>query len=243
MTALYAPAARRSLLLSLLFLLTLTSARAEGVAAARIYTRGGESFRLYVDGAPMGTPANSFVLPQLTGGYHWLEFRFPGRRLGPGVQGYRTQAWFAPDFESVYELDAFPSGGRMTLTRVSYAMLGGGGSGYANNYTNQGGTGAAPQCAGLFTPAEVDQFVQSLRDRDFENTRLTMAKDAVNRGSILAQDVKRIMKVFDFEASRLEFAKHAYNRCCDQRNYYVVNDAFDFDASVQSLQRYTNGGR
>jgi hypothetical protein len=45
------------------------------------------------------------------------------------------------------------------------------------------------------------------------------------------------MKLFDFEATKLTYAKFAYNHTYDIGNYYKVNDAFDFESSVDDLNK------
>jgi hypothetical protein len=46
------------------------------------------------------------------------------------------------------------------------------------------------------------------------------------------------MKEFSFDKNRLEFAKRAYKNCVDKRNYYLLNDAFDFDSYARQLNDY-----
>ncbi|MCX7728498.1 MAG: DUF4476 domain-containing protein [Bacteroidia bacterium] len=43
------------------------------------------------------------------------------------------------------------------------------------------------------------------------------------------------MKLFSFEETRLEFAKYAYSKVIDKENYYQVNDAFQFENSIEEL--------
>lgn len=256
------------LLLVLALLLSGLAADATDMVRARIYARG-ESFQLLIDGHVMGPVSNNFQLSVLPAGYHWLEFRFPTRRLPARVTGYRIQAWFAPGFESIYELDPFPPRQRMVLTRVACVPLtsipderqfqwsdpnvdpgydptyGPGGSQSqqpAPNYAPDP-TAASPQCASLLQPQDVTALITSIQSRDFENTKISVAKQAVGNATILAEDVARVMRTFAYENSRLDFAKFAYPRCCDQRNYFKVNDAFEFESSVTELQRFTQGGR
>lgn len=251
------PAVR--LALGLCLALITLSAHATDYVRARVYTRAGESFQLFVDGSPVGQSTSSHQLPALASGYHWLEFRFPNRRLPQGVTGYRTQAWFAPGFESVYELDAFPAGQRMKLTRIACTPLNGGyynSSDYTNNTntttttttTTTGipsgydpATTGAPNCATMMQSNEVTDLINSLQSRDFESTKVSMAKQALDKATIMTDDIKRIVKVFEFESTRLDFAKFAYSRCCDQRNYLRLSDVFEFDSSVTELQRFTSG--
>lgn len=234
-----------------LVLLTL-GAHATDYVRARVYTRAGESFQLYVDGSPVGQSTSTYDLPALASGYHWLEFRFPNRRLPQGVTGYRTQAWFAPGFESIYELDAFPVGQRMKLTRIACTPLDG--TAYTppattpvpGNSYNPGydpATTGAPACAAMMAPNDLNALLETIRSRDFESTKLSVAKQGLDQQVIMAEDVKRIMKLFDYENTRLDFAKFAYSRCCDQRNYFKINDAFEYDSSVGEMQRFTSGRR
>jgi hypothetical protein len=48
------------------------------------------------------------------------------------------------------------------------------------------------------------------------------------------------MKLFSFESSRLEFAKFAYKYTWDINNYFLLNDAFDFESSIDELNKYIN---
>lgn len=246
------PAAR--LALGLCLALITLSAHAVDYVRARVYTRAGESFQLFVDGSPVGQSTSNHQLPALASGYHWLEFRFPNRRLPQGITGYRTQAWFAPGFESVYELDAFPAGQRMKLTRIACTPLNGGyynSNDYTTNQTTttttttttgyEPATTGAPTCATMMQPNEVSDLITSLQSRDFESTKVSMAKQAIDKATLMTDDIKRILKVFEFESTRLDFAKYAYSRCCDQRNYLRLSDVFEFDSSVTDLQRFTSG--
>jgi hypothetical protein len=46
------------------------------------------------------------------------------------------------------------------------------------------------------------------------------------------------MLLFDFEQSRLNYAKYAYGYTYDKGNYFNVNDAFDFETSIQELNNH-----
>jgi hypothetical protein len=46
------------------------------------------------------------------------------------------------------------------------------------------------------------------------------------------------MKVFDFEETRLDFAKKSYSYVFDPNAYYKVNDAFEFELSIEELDEY-----
>jgi hypothetical protein len=50
------------------------------------------------------------------------------------------------------------------------------------------------------------------------------------------------MLLFDFESTRLTFAKFAYKYTFDKGNYYKVNDAFQFESSIEELNQFTREG-
>lgn len=85
----------------------------------------------------------------------------------------------------------------------------------------------------------INELIYTLGGLNFESDRLRVAKQSIRAGgSILAEDVKAIMLQFSFESSRLEFAKFAYRFTCDEYNYFVVNDAFQFSSSIRRLDDY-----
>ena len=123
--------------------------------------------------------------------------------------------------------------------------------------TNSGGsaTQAAPQQTqqqyvpgyngpvGCPTPMSHDDYESaksSISQKDFENTKLDMAKQIAGSNCLLAEQVKGIMKLFTFENSKLDFAKFAYTHTYDKGNYFKVNDAFEFDSSSQELNSYVS---
>ncbi len=80
----------------------------------------------------------------------------------------------------------------------------------------------------------------TIQSKDFESSKLSVAKQIANSNCLLSSQVKQIIKLFDFEDSRLEFAKYAYNHTYDISNYYKINDAFEFDSSIDDLNKYIN---
>ncbi|MFZ4523535.1 MAG: DUF4476 domain-containing protein [Bacteroidales bacterium] len=86
-----------------------------------------------------------------------------------------------------------------------------------------------------------DQAVESISSKSFESSKLTIAKQIVAANCLRCQQVKEIMKLFSFESNRLEFAKFAYKYTWDIKNYYLLNDAFDFESSIDELNKHING--
>lgn len=83
----------------------------------------------------------------------------------------------------------------------------------------------------------------TIASKDFESSKLSIAKQIVNSNCLLSSQVKQIISLFDFEDSKLKFAKYAYNHTYDISNYYKVNDAFEFESSIDELNNYINSQR
>ena len=85
--------------------------------------------------------------------------------------------------------------------------------------------------------AEFNQAKETIRKEWFENTRLTTAKQVIDKNYFTSQQVKELMLLFSFENNRLEIAKYAYRNTVDKRNYDAVNDAFTIN-SKEKLDQY-----
>ncbi|MBM3434893.1 MAG: DUF4476 domain-containing protein [Bacteroidetes bacterium] len=96
---------------------------------------------------------------------------------------------------------------------------------------------------GCTSPMGDDRFAQvkeSVSSMDFEDSKLTVARQVLKSNCLFASQVKQIMMLFDFESTRLDFAMEAYSYTYDIDNYYLLNDAFDFESSVSELNDYIN---
>jgi hypothetical protein len=103
---------------------------------------------------------------------------------------------------------------------------------YVTGYTGKVG------CPVPLSPNEFNDMKQTISSKDFENTKLTIAKQILQNNCLTATQVREIVGLFDFENTRLDYAKFAYDRTYDIGNYYKVNDAFEFESSVDDLNKY-----
>jgi hypothetical protein len=83
----------------------------------------------------------------------------------------------------------------------------------------------------------------SIASKTFEDSKLTIAKQVISANCLFASEVRQIMQLFTFESSRLEFAKYAFPYTFDQGNYYKLNDAFQFESSIDELNEFIRKGR
>jgi hypothetical protein len=95
-------------------------------------------------------------------------------------------------------------------------------------------------CPRPMNPHSFDQALESIASKSFETSKLTIAKQIAGSNCLLCKQVKEIMLLFTFESNRLEFAKYAYKYTWDINNYFMLNDAFEFEASIDELNRFIN---
>ncbi len=83
-----------------------------------------------------------------------------------------------------------------------------------------------------------NEILQSIRSRSFESTRLTMARQFIDNNYLTSRQVAQMMSLMTFESGKLELAKYAYAKTTDKSNYFLVNDKFTFESSINSLARF-----
>jgi hypothetical protein len=66
---------------------------------------------------------------------------------------------------------------------------------------------------------------------------MTTAKQITQTNCLTAQQIKEITMLFDFETDRVTYASFAHKRCTDPQNYFIVNDAFEFESSIEELNQ------
>lgn len=98
-------------------------------------------------------------------------------------------------------------------------------------------------CQQVMVQDDFRQAKQSIESKSFSSSKMTLAKQIARSNCLLTSQVRGIMDLFDYETDRLNFAKFAYDFTYDQGNYFKVNDAFDFESSIRSLEEFLEGRR
>jgi hypothetical protein len=88
------------------------------------------------------------------------------------------------------------------------------------------------------TDADFNQAKESLRKDWFENTRLTTARQIIDKNYFTSRQVKDLMLLFTFENNRLDIAKYAYSKTVDKGNYFIVNDALSSTSKKEELNLF-----
>ena len=79
----------------------------------------------------------------------------------------------------------------------------------------------------------------SIESKTFADSKMTIAKQITKNNCPTAVQIRDYTKLFTFESGKLEYAKFAYDYCYDKGNYYKVNDAFEFESSIDELGEHT----
>jgi hypothetical protein len=101
---------------------------------------------------------------------------------------------------------------------------------------------AAPPC-NMMDARNFESARGSIQSKSFEDSKLTLAKQIAKNNCLSAAQVRSIMELFSFEDNKLDFAKYAYGYCYEPNNYFQVNDAFDFEMSIEELDLYISNFR
>jgi hypothetical protein len=195
-------------------------------------------FQLFVDNMQMPGYSNSFHIPNLLPGMHSVKIV---RFIGNGYGNYQHQVVinreiFIPAMTSVYavmknngQLKIYNTVAMMQIPNNNYfppapaSCLG-------NTYINNHIIGMPDQ---VFM-----QLKQSLANTAFDNTKLSIAKQALAYNNISSNQVLALMNLMTFESTKLAFAKYAYQYVADPNNYFVVNNGFGFNSSVNDLNNF-----
>lgn len=95
-------------------------------------------------------------------------------------------------------------------------------------------------CSNLMGSGDFESAKKSIESKTFSDSRMIVAKQITKGNCLSAEQVRDVTSLFDFESGRLEYAKFAYDYCHDQGNYYKVNDAFEFEMSIDELDEHLN---
>lgn len=86
--------------------------------------------------------------------------------------------------------------------------------------------------------ADFDMLLNNISKERFENNMMKSATQVISTSYFTTAQVKELLQLFSFESNKLDLAKKAYEKTVDQRNYYMINDVFNFNSSKDELNRY-----
>ncbi|TND09323.1 MAG: hypothetical protein FD123_1410 [Bacteroidetes bacterium] len=217
------------------------------------------------DNQRYNTPSNNYQLTNITPGNHYLQVSRMVQ-YGQGWGSYTMpvtvyQGWVTVPAASnitamingmnqysvlsVTPLYSGPSYGNPNDPWGSYDPYGGGNGGGCGNGNNGYGNGGYGNNGyggyGYYgiPSADFEALKNSIRNKSFDDTRLTVAKQGIRNG-ITASQVTELVNLMTFESTKLALAKHAYSFTADKHNYHLVSNAFSFESSTTELAQYVS---
>lgn len=224
-------------------------------------------FTLNVDDFTFGTPSTIYNVTNLTPGMHHVQmFRPVAQTYGHcGLPVMLYDGWVNVPADSRVTAVNSEMGVLNILSVVSLVANGypyggnGNGWGYGNNgygnngygnggyggygggYGNYGGWYPPPPPPVLGMPeADFNALKESIKTKSFESSKATLAAQALQSNKMTSRQIAELVALMDYESTRLELAKRAYAKAVDRNNYYLVNNAFDYESSITELAEYVN---
>ncbi len=106
---------------------------------------------------------------------------------------------------------------------------------YVDGYTGEIG------CQPPLSQSRFNSMLNTIDDQSFASSKKRIAKQIISNNCMVVGDLVQILELFTFESDKLEMAKFAYQYIYDIENYYEVNNVFDFETSIEELDRFLQG--
>jgi len=212
-----------TILLLVLFSLSLSKSYASKL---KVYSFDNSLIKVIVDGRVFSDFSRFVNLNRLSPGTHSLKIlklQRNGMRLGAQTQlAYRGAIRIPRNSDVVVKLNRFSD---LDIEITSYQ------NSYAQPYYENDNV-----CySGIIN---INNLLNVIDRASFDSDKLRIARQAVRRNGVFAEQVLQIMDMFSFESTKLKFAKFAYRYTIDRNNYYVVNNGFSFSSSIRNLDNY-----
>lgn len=85
---------------------------------------------------------------------------------------------------------------------------------------------------------EYNELLNSIKSKTFSDSKMSVLKQVFKDNCMSAEQIKNVMSTFTYEDDKLEFAKMAYDHCTDPKNYWKLNDAFEFEMTIEELNEF-----
>lgn len=105
------------------------------------------------------------------------------------------------------------------------------------NYDNRSNRGGYDVSKAM-SDNDFSLLLDNISKERFESNMMKSATQVISTSYFTTAQVKQLLQLFTFESNKLELAKKAYEKTVDQRNYYLINDVFNFSSSKDELNRY-----
>jgi hypothetical protein len=217
------------------------SAKATDDGRLTITFSGGNRLYVQVDGHYFTPIDNVIYIDHLTSGRHTIQVFQSHNRTG-GRPLYSGHVFIRPSYhvdvsfnrfgkafidESRFDVSGYTDHEVWGNTCYNPGNWPGGSNGYGNGNWNNSGRAMSPES---FTV-----LLSQVSAARFDDSKLTLIKDALTMNRVAVWQVKQLLQQFTFDIDRMKLAKAAYARTVDKYNYFMVKDDFQFSSSKEEL--------
>jgi hypothetical protein len=248
----------KKLIFTLALSLSLSGAFAfRGMSELNIKMFDNSSFYLVLDNITYNTTQQNYSISELSSGNHFLKVV----KLRPYFSGfgysYQQKTVFSGSIYIPSNMKIFSmiSNFNKFIIVSSSALLGTNDApneyeptGYYDNYDDfssgeegtsyNGPSGYGYGYSPVIAPANFSALISIISNSSFDSSKQTLAKQAIASNWFTSAQVYQMLKLFTFESSKLAVAKLAYAKTIDKGNYFMVNDAFTFESSIEELSSF-----
>ena len=229
-----------TLLLFTLCFLSISAQNRNGRTKLTITNGSNEQIKVQVDGRQynMNGRNDDVAINNLAAGYHSVKIYKEDRKRNNGrwssLSRYKIVFQKSVYLSRGYQLDLMIN--RFGKVFMDEAVL-------DNNYYNDQFPDEDDDNNWSNQHREMDQQVfnqlkTSLQNESFDNSKLTMAQQAIAANWVSTNQVKQLLEVFSFEDNKLALAKYAYPFTTDRNNYFLLYDTFTYSSSKEALAKF-----
>lgn len=220
---------RKLLITSRLLLMSLVATANQHSSQLLITNDENRPFSVSIDHSTFSAPGKIYLADCIEPGYHYINI------VRSSFHRYSNEALFS---NYIY----IPSSTKITANidcnrRFNIASLSPvlrlQNPNFNNNHLFTCGNSKVP-----VNQFDFDQLKCSIASKSFDSSRLQIAKQALSSNYFMSSQISELMQLMTFESSRLELARIGYANTLDKQNYYIVNDAFTFESSINDLNKF-----
>lgn len=99
----------------------------------------------------------------------------------------------------------------------------------------------AVTCTTAMTDAEFSAAKEMIKRQSFAQDQVKVARQVAKNNCLSVKQIKEIVGLFSFENDKLDYAMYAYDFTVDKKNFFLLNDSFNFSSSKDKLNGFLEG--
>lgn len=200
-----------------------------------ISATGRNQVSVSLDNNPFGSYGTSVDVSDLEPGYHYLVV-YKKEAVRAGHKPYYDKFVEKVVYNGYIEIPvASRVRGIANYDRLSISIQ----PMYANHfYNNNYYDNVSMVIPSGMSPAAFAELKNVIANRWFDSGKLQVAMQAIAANPVTSAQLAELMQMLSFDSSRLELAKAGYASVIDRQNFFLVNNAFSFESSIDELQQF-----